>query len=129
MAWDSTRTVNWARLTREWIVYAVVMAAVFVIFLRDNVSAGSIAGLIASFPMYLIFGGALAKFGYQRKTLSDLRRETPVRTPRAGRRASSRASGHSVSSTHTATTRVRPAPTSRTTTGPSQHRSNKRKKR
>ena len=123
MAWDSTRTVNWGRLTREWVVYAVVMAAVFVIFLRDNVSAGSVAGLAASFPMYLIFGGALAKMGYQRKTLSDLRRETPVRIPRASRRSTS------TTSTSSTPTRVRPAPTSRTSTGPSQHRSNKRKKR
>ncbi len=123
MAWDSTRTVNWGRLTREWVVYAVVMSAVFVIFLRDNVSAGSVAGLAASFPMYLIFGGALAKMGYQRKTLSDLRRETPVRRPRASRRSTS------TTSTSSTPTRVRPAPTSRTSTGPSQHRSNKRKKR
>lgn len=124
MAWDSTRTINWGRLTREWVVYAVVMAAVFLIFLRDNVSAGSIAGLAASFPMYLIFGGALAKMGYQRKTLSDLRRQTPVRTPRASKRSSS-----SNSASTTTTSRTRPAPTSRTSTGPSQHRSNKRKKR
>ncbi|MEY3822568.1 MAG: hypothetical protein RL628_676 [Actinomycetota bacterium] len=87
MAWDSTRTVNWARLIREWIVYAVVMAGVFLIFLRDNVSAGSVAGLAASFPMYLIFGAVLAKMGYQRKTLSDLRRETPARAPRSSRRS------------------------------------------
>ncbi len=126
MAWDSTRTVNWGRLTREWVVYAVVMAAVFLIFLRDNVSVGSIAGLAASFPMYLIFGGALAKMGYQRKTLSDLRRQTPVRAPRARRRA---LSNSSTSTTTTTTSRTRPAPTSRTSTGPSQHRSNKRKKR
>ena len=123
MAWDSTRTVNWGRLTREWVVYAVVMAAVFLIFLRDNVSAGSIAGLAASFPMYLIFGGALAKMGYQRKTLSDLRSQTPARAPRSSRRTSG-------STTSGATpNRTRPAPTSRTSTGPSQHRSNKRKKR
>ncbi|MDA3018936.1 MAG: hypothetical protein O3B15_01370 [Actinomycetota bacterium] len=123
MGWDSTRTVNWARLIREWLVYAVVMAGVFVIFLRDNVSAGSIVGLAASFPMYLIFGGALAKFGYQRKTLTDLRRSTPVRTPRASRRS------RGTTSQQPSPTKVRPAPTSRTTTGPSQHRSNKRKKR
>ena len=123
MAWDSTRTVNWARLIREWIVYAVVMSGVFVIFLRDNVSAGSIAGLAASFPMYLIFGGALAKFGYQRKTLTDLRRETPVRTPRTSRQS------RGTTSHQSSPTKVRPAPTSRTTTGPSQHRSSKRKKR
>jgi hypothetical protein len=124
MAWDSTRTVNWGRLTREWVVYAVVMAAVFVIFLRDNVSAGSVAGLAASFPMYLIFGGALAKMGYQRKTLSDLRRQTPVRPPRASRKASS-----SGDTSQAIPSRTRPAPTSRTSTGPSQHRSIKRKKR
>ena len=124
MAWDSTRTVNWGRLTREWVVYAVVMAAVFLIFLQDNVSAGSVAGLAASFPMYLIFGGALAKMGYQRKTLGDLRRQTPVRTPRASRRASNNSS-----TSTTTTSRTRPAPTSRTSTGPTQHRSNKRKKR
>jgi len=124
MAWDATRTVNWGRLTREWVVYAVVMAAVFVIFLRDNVSAGSVAGLAASFPMYLIFGGALAKMGYQRKTLSDLRRQTPVRPPRASRKASS-----SGDTSQAIPSRTRPAPTSRTSTGPSQHRSIKRKKR
>ena len=123
MGWDSSRTVNWARLIREWLVYAVVMSGVFVIFLRDNVSAGSIAGLAASFPMYLIFGGALAKFGYQRKTLTDLRRSPPVRTPRASRRS------RGTTSQQPSPTKVRPAPTSRTTTGPSQHRSNKRKKR
>ena len=124
MAWDSTRTVNWRRLTREWVVYAVVMAAVFVIFLQDNVTAGSVVGLAASFPMYLIFGGALAKMGYQRKTLSDLRRQTPVRTPRASSKASS---GGNTSPAMPS--RTRPAPTSRTSTGPSQYRSNKRKKR
>ena len=124
MAWDSTRSVNWRRLTREWLVYAIVMSIVFVLLLRDNVTAGSIAGLAASFPMYLIFGGALAKMGYQRKTLSDLRRQTPVRTPRASRRSSG-ASGSSTASP----SRSQPAPTSRTTTGPSQHRSSKRKKR
>ena len=123
MGWDSTRTVNWARLIREWLVYAVVMAGVFVIFLRDSVSAGSIAGLAASFPMYLIFGGALAKFGYQRKTLTDLRRSTPVRTPRTSRRS------RGTTSQQSSPSKARPAPTSRTTTGPSQHRSNKRKKR
>ena len=124
MAWDSTRTVNWRRLTREWVVYAVVMAAVFVILLRDNVTAGSVVGLAATFPMYLIFGGALAKMGYQRKTLSDLRRQTPVRPPRASRKASS--SGDTPNATPS---RTRPAPTSRTSTGPSQYRSHKPKKR
>jgi hypothetical protein len=124
MAWDSTRTVNWGRLTREWLVYAIVMSIVFVLLLRDNVTAGSIAGLVASFPMYLLFGGILAKMGYQRKTLSDLRKQTPARTPRASKGSSSSSSNSAASPR-----RSRPAPTSRTTTGLSQHRSSKRKKR
>lgn len=102
---------------REWLVYVVVMAAVFLLLLRDSVTLGSVIGLAASLPLYLLFGWFLAKMGYQRKTLKDLRRETPPRKRRADRAPSS------------PPVRSRPAPTSRTTTGPSQHRSHKRKKR
>ena len=54
MAWDASRTVPWGRLVREWLVYVAVMAIVFVLFLRDTVTTGSIVGLFASLPMYLI---------------------------------------------------------------------------
>lgn len=119
MAWDSTRQVPWARLFREWLVYAVVMIAVFMLFLRDTVTAGSVLGLAASFPMYLAFGAILAKFGYQRKTLRDLRTTTQSARP------SSSSTGVSASAT-----RHRPSPTRRTSTGPSQHRpKNSRKRR
>ena len=47
---------------REWLVYVVVMAIVFVLFLRDSVSVGSVVGLLASLPMYLLAGFVLAKF-------------------------------------------------------------------
>jgi hypothetical protein len=116
MAWDATRPVPWGRLSREWLVYAVVMIAAFAIFLRDSVTGASVLGLAASYPLYLGFGGILAKFGYQRKTLRDLRRETVARketTPR----------------TPASTARSRPAPTKRTSTGPSQHRSSKSRKK
>lgn len=108
MAWDSNRPVPWSRLSREWLVYAVVMIVAFALFLRDTVTGASVLGLAASYPLYLGFGGVLAKFGYQRKTFRDLRRETlatrPTTTiaPDDGRR--------------------RPAPTRRTSTGPSQRR-------
>lgn len=111
MAWDSSRQVPWGRLFREWLVYAVVMIIVFVLFLRDTVTGGSVLGLAASFPLYLAFGAVLAKFGYQRKTFRDLRSATE---------ASLAASQPSSRSTSNA--RHRPQPTKRTSTGPSQHR-------
>jgi hypothetical protein len=116
MAWDATRPVPWGRLSREWLVYAVVMIAAFAIFLRDSVTGASVLGLAASYPLYLGFGGILAKFGYQRKTLRDLRQETMARKETTSR-------------TPTSTARSRPAPTKRTTTGPSQHRSSKSRKK
>lgn len=112
MAWDPTRTVPWGRLVREWLVYVAVMAIVFVLFLRDTVTVGSVVGLLASLPMYLLAGFVLAKFGYQRKTLKDLRQASrPAPSP---------------SPTHR---RSAPARTSRTSTGPSQHRPNNKRKR
>jgi hypothetical protein len=118
MAWDPARPVPWGRLVREWMVYVVVMAIVFVLFLRDTVTVGSVLGLLASLPMYLIAGFVLAKFGYQRKTFRDLKNAT--RAAQAG------------SSTGTATraaSRNKPATTRRTSTGPSQHRPNNKRKR
>lgn len=113
MAWDPTRPVPWGRLFREWLVYATVMVLVFVVFLRDSVTGGSVLGLAASFPMYLVFGSVLAKFGYQRKTLRDLRSTAPDRSHRSRRADSSSEERES---------RSKPAPTRRTSTGPSQHR-------
>lgn len=118
MAWDASRPVPWGRLAREWLVYVAVMAVVFVLFLRDTVTTGSIVGLFASLPMYLIAGYVLAKFGYQRKTLRDLKS--------AARPAPSSSTSSSSSS---ASVRSKPARTSRTSTGPSQHRPNNKRKR
>lgn len=115
MAWDPQREVPWGRLFREWLVYATVMVLVFVVFLRDTVTGGSVLGLAASFPMYLGFGYVLAKFGYQRKTLKDMRAPSPAK---------------SAPETASPGSRDRPAPTRRTSTGPSQHRpANKPKRR
>jgi len=115
MAWDSSRPVPWQRLSREWLVYAVVMIVAFLIFLRDTVNGASVLGLAASYPLYLGFGAVLAKFGYQRKTFRDLRNETRAR----------QAPPASSTTTHT---RSRPAPTRRTSTGPSQHRKKGKKR-
>ena len=113
MPWDSSRVVPWGRLSREWFVYAIVMIVAFIVFLRDSVSAGSILGLAASYPLYMVFGAFLAKMGYQRKTLRDIRAQArEVRTPPP--------------TSTTSTNKRRPAPTKRTSTGPSQHRKKNR---
>ncbi len=109
MAWDSTRPVPWKRLLREWLLYGGLMAVVFFFVLRDDLSIGPFLGLAASAPLYLVIGGVLAKFGYQRKTLKDLRAETAAKEA-ARATARSGAAGSN---------RSRPAPTRRTSTGPS----------
>lgn len=120
MAWDSSRTVPWRRLVREWLIYlAIVSAAITIYFLATDrpIDVGLFSGLLVSGPMYLLFGALLAKFGYQRKTFKDLRAGRPAASapepPKAG----------------SSSTRVRPAPTRRTSTGPSQHRKSTKPKR
>ena len=116
MAWDSSRPVPWRRLIREWLIYVGVMAVVFVLFFRDNGLAGIFAGLLVSGPLYLAFGTVLAKFGYQRKTLKELRSE-----PRPDR-SKSEADG-------TAGPKPKVAPTRRTGAAPGRPGGNRKKRR
>jgi hypothetical protein len=121
MAWDSSRRVPWARLCREWIVYVCIMILVFLgwtVVTGNDLRLATIAGLLASGPMYVAFGAILAKFGYQRKTFRDLR------TARA-----SAPRGSSSSNSTSGGARRRPPVTSRTSTGPSQHRPNNKRRR
>lgn len=92
MAWDSNRTVPWRRLIREWAIYVVIMAVIFVIFFNDRLTPGPFVGLLLSGPVYLAIGAVLAKFGYQRATLREARanararnqqRTSPPTTPSA----------------------------------------------
>ena len=120
MAWDSSRPIPWNRLIREWLIYAAVMSAVFLIFFRgDNVLA-AVAGVLISGPLYLAFGTVMAKFGYQRTRLKDIRgaAKGPVDA--------------SVGTSRTAdtdATRARPAPTSRTAGGGNRPKTANRRKR
>ena len=117
MAWDNSRPVPWRRLIREWLIYAVIMVFVFLVFFRDGGAIGAISGVLVSGPLYLGFGSILAKFGYQRKTLKELR------TPQA----SSSSSSSSSSSEPTEDQTRRPAPTRRTSGGGNRPRSKKRR--
>ena len=114
MGWDASRPVPWRRLVKEWLIYAGIMTAVVVVLFRD---AGRIipllAGLLVSGPIYLALGWGLAKFGYTRKTLQDLR------TPRAS----------TAKSSDDEAVRTRPAATRRTSTGPNRPNRPKAKRR
>ena len=105
----------WKRLLKEWAIYGAIMAVILTVVFRDGGRLVPIlGGLVVSGPIYLAFGAVLAKFGYQRKTLGEM--GTP--------RASSRSSG---GSTDEPAPRNRPAPTRRTSTGPSNRPRSKRK--
>lgn len=120
MGWDASRPVAWQRMVREWLVYVAIMAVVFMIFFRGSNMVGVLAGLLVSGPLYLGFGYVLAKFGYQRKSLSELRAESAAGG--GGRRRGRDAS------TETAGPRAKPAPTSRTGGGSSRPGGARRKR-
>jgi hypothetical protein len=121
MAWDSSRPVPWMRLIREWLIYAAIMSAVFVIFFRGDNVLGAIAGVLISGPLYLAFGAVMAKFGYQRTRLKDARRATSDSTVNA--------SVGSSAMIDDAAPRPKPTPTSRTAGGGNRPKSSTRRKR
>ena len=122
MGWDNSRPVPWQRLIREWLLYAVIMSAVFVIFFRGGNVIGAIAGVLISGPLYLAFGAVMAKFGYQRQRLKDIRASS-------GKAAASSDSSSSDSSSSDTASRPKPAPTSRTAGGGSRPKSTSKRKR
>ena len=115
MAWDSSRPVPWQRLIREWLVYAAIMSAVFVIFFRNSNVVGAIAGVLISGPLYLAFGAVMAKFGYQRTRLKDVRSAKATEVDR--------------SSSEPDAPRPKPAPTSRTAGGGNRPKSSNKRRR
>jgi hypothetical protein len=120
MAWDSSRPVPWNRLIREWLIYAAIMTAVFLLFFRGDNVLGAIAGVLISGPLYLAFGAVMAKFGYQRARLKDVR---------GAKKGSADASTASASGDDSTTPRPKPAPTSRTAGGGNRPKSSSRRKR
>lgn len=109
MGWDASRPVPWRRLVKEWLIYAAIMAVVLALLFRDGEVLALVVGVLASGPIFVALGAVMAKFGYQRKTLADLR------TPRA-------APGPAPAATVDHVTRARPAATRRTSTGPNRPR-------
>ena len=106
---------------REWVIYVGIMAVVLAIFFRENGIIGALAGLLVSGPLYLAFGFVLAKFGYRRRSLKEMR--TPRASASSGRSSTSSSSADEGASP----TRNRPAPTSRTSTGINRKKARKRR--
>jgi hypothetical protein len=102
---------------REWLLYVAIMALVFVLFFRERNLLGVLTGLLISGPLYLGLGAVLAKLGYQRKTIKQMRAES--KAPPEPRRDTARSDGP----------RSRPAPTKRTSTGPSNRPNHPRRPR
>jgi len=113
MAWDSARPVPWKRLLIEWAVIRAIVAAVSYFGTKNHRIESYISILLAGF-VYLGVGAVLAKLGYARKSLKQIRTETASRQAAAPTAAA---------------VRGRPAPTGRTSTGPSNRPKKKKKKR
>lgn len=123
MAWDSTKPAPWRKLTRDWCVYAVLALIGMVIWTQAterSLKLGMILGLLASGPLFIALGAILAKFGYQRKTLRQLRAEDTAKR-RIAAETPERAAQPGAA-------RVRPAPTRRTAHGPANIQGRRRSK-
>ena len=107
------------RQVREWLIYAAIMSAVFLVFFRGSNGLGAVAGVLISGPLYLGFGAVMAKFGYQRTRLKDVRGAAKPTDEPVG-------SGTTASAD---APRRKPAPTSRTAGGGNRPKSSSRRKR
>ena len=120
MRWDSSRPIPWKRLSIEWIIVVVIVAAVS-FSATDNRSLSSYVALVLGGVVYLSVGAVMAKFGYQRKTIKQMRAEVAA----APRRTVGAPPAPIASPGSTA--RPKPAPTKRTSGGPG-HRPAKRRR-
>lgn len=102
MRFDRNRPVPWRRLFTEWAVIGVVIALVSW-FATGNRTVESYLSILMAGAIYVLFGALLAKLGYSRKTLRQIRAEAAA----APARVRPTAPGP----------RPRPAPTSRTSGG------------
>ncbi|MEP7114612.1 MAG: hypothetical protein ABI862_15200 [Ilumatobacteraceae bacterium] len=114
MAWDANRPIPWRRLLKEAGIFIVIGAAV-IAFVVKHPKPSDFFGLGLGMIFYVGFVAVLSKFGYQRQSFRDARNRRRALTP--------------TPSATTTGARQRPAPTKRTSTGPSQRPNRSTKKR
>jgi len=102
---------------KEWVLYAAIMTGLFLLLFRDSNIIGAIAGVLISGPLYLLLGAVLAKFGYTRKTMKELRSERAEAGSNSGSGSGKGSSDATSSGDGGATARRAPAPTKRTSGG------------
>jgi hypothetical protein len=122
MAWDSNRPVDYRRIFRDWLLIAGAMAVLIAVIpsMREGSNLASmIVSLVATLPIWFGLSWVMAKLGYQRKSLAELR---AARAAAAAPKASGGATAAAA-----ATERPRPAPTKRTSSGPSNRPQRKRR--
>lgn len=103
MKWDARRPIPWRRLLGEWALVTIALIGATAAF-TDTPVAETFGAVVLGGAVYLGLGAVLARLGYQRATLRQLRSAARTTTTRAPDRPSPR----------------RPAPTKRT--GGSQRR-------
>lgn len=114
MAWDANRPIPWRRLGREAAIFLIIGAVALTLLVKKR-EPGNYVGLVLGMLFYVAFVALLSKFGYERQSIRqarERRRTAPARPT---------ASAQPV--------RQRPAPTRRTSTGPSQRPNRSTKKR
>ena len=117
MAWDSSRPVPWNRLLKEAAIFLVIGAIVFTLLIKDT-KVSSYVGLVIGMGIYIAFSVVLAKFGYTRETMKQNRaRQMAVRQQRQ--------QGRAVAASPMS--KPKPAPTKRTSTGPSNRPKSKKR--
>ncbi len=123
MAWDSSRPIPWRRFGREALLFLAIGVLLVALVFDPKDPAATYTGLALGAVLFVLVSAVLAKFGYLRSTLRDLREGT-----RAAAAAKAAAKGPQQP---VVASRNRPAPTKRTTTGPSQrpNRTNKQRRR
>ena len=117
MPWDSSRRVPWKRLFTFELMYAGLFAAFILLFQRKQV-VGSLTALVVAVVVTTIAISTLWKFGWTPAFLKSRGELQAIRAERIAQRQAARAvkAGKPVPSV--TVDRSRPAPTKRTSTGP-----------
>lgn len=114
VAWDASRPVPWRRIAREAAIFLVIGGLALTLLVKHR-QVGTYVGLVVGMVFYVAFVALLSKFGYQRQSIREARQHRQAVSERA--------------TTSAQPVRQRPAPTRRTSTGPSQRPNRSTKKR
>lgn len=72
MKWDARRPIPWRRLVGEWALVTIALIGATAVF-TDTPVTETFGAVILGGAVYLALGAVLARLGYQRATLRQLR--------------------------------------------------------